>query len=279
MASVIDVSTWEDPRLSGYRALIDPQALEADGLCLVEGRLVVPRLVALARETGRWQGRLLSVLVTPAAWTQLAPVLADTPGLLVYRLAAEHWQSLTGFHLHRGCLALARRPEALALQTQAPATERCIVALERVTNPDTIGGIFRSAAALGADLVVLSPGCGDPLYRKAIRTSMGATLEVPYVVAPAWPDALDSLRARGFVVVALTTPPAEATLPEWPRPDQPIALLAGAEGDGLSEEARRAADVTISIPMTGRVDSLNVATAVSIALYHAVWTRHRDIAN
>lgn len=279
MASVIDVPAWDDPCLAGYRAVSHPHAAEHGDLCVIEGRLVVPRMVALSREDGRWHAALQSVLVTPAAWTHLAAVLGDTPDLVVYRLAAEHWQALTGFHLHRGCLALARRPAVPCLEAIEPALARCIVVLERVTNPDNIGGIFRSAAALGADLIVLGPGCGDPLYRKAIRTSMGATLEVPYVSAQVWPDALAWLQTRGYCVVALTTPPADATLPEWSRPAQPLALLAGAEGDGLSDEARRAADIAVAIPMTARVDSLNVATAVSIALYHAQWTRQRDIAN
>ncbi|MBM3781437.1 MAG: RNA methyltransferase [Acidobacteria bacterium] len=279
MASVIDVPAWDDPRLAGYRAVSHPHAPEHEGLCIIEGRLVVPRMVALSREDGRWHAALQSVLVTPAAWALLAPELGDTSDLTVYRLAADHWQALTGFHLHRGCLALARRPAVPSLESIEPALARCIVVLERITNPDNIGGIFRSAAALGADLIVLGPGCGDPLYRKAIRTSMGATLEVPYVEAHTWPEALAWLRARGYCVVALTTPPADATLPEWSRPVQPLALLAGAEGDGLSADARRAADITVTIPMTGRVDSLNVATAVSIGLYHAEWTRQRDIAN
>lgn len=276
MASIVDVLSWNDPRLAGYRGVADPAALARQGECLIEGRLVVPRLLALAQRSARWQGRLQSVLVTPAALEQLTPDLAHHDDLTVYRLAAAHWTSLTGFNLHRGCLALAHRPTVPALESLSLEGLQCIVVLEGVSNPDNIGGIFRSAAALGADLVVLGPSCGDPLYRKAIRTSMGASLEVPYATAAAWPGALAHLRTQGFFVAALTTPPADVLLPDWTRPRQPIALLAGAEGQGLTPEARALASRRVSIPMTGRADSLNVATAVSIALYHAGWTPHRD---
>lgn len=276
MASIVDVLSWDDPRLAGYRGVADPAALARQGECLIEGRLVVPRLLALAQRSARWQGRLQSVMVTPAALEQLTPDLAHHDDLTVYRLAAAHWTSLTGFNLHRGCLALAHRPTVPALESLSLEGLQCIVVLEGVSNPDNIGGIFRSAAALGADLVVLGPSCGDPLYRKAIRTSMGASLEVPYATAAAWPGALAHLRTQGFFVAALTTPPADVLLPDWTRPRQPIALLAGAEGQGLTPEARALASRRVSIPMTGRADSLNVATAVSIALYHAGWTPHRD---
>ena len=276
MASIVDVPSWDDPRLAGYRGVADPAALARQGECLIEGRLVVPRLLDLARKSARWRGRIQSVLVTPAALDQLAPALASHDRLTVYRLAADHWTSLTGFNLHRGCLALAHRPDVPTLETLSLGGLQCIVVLEGVSNPDNIGGIFRSAAALGADLVVLGPSCGDPLYRKAIRTSMGAALEVPYATTAAWPGALSHLQMQGFFVAALTTPPADVMLPDWTRPRQPIALLAGAEGHGLTPEAQALASRRVSIPMTGRVDSLNVATAVSIALYHAGWTPHRD---
>jgi tRNA G18 (ribose-2'-O)-methylase SpoU len=140
--------------------------------------------------------------------------------------------------------------------------------LEGVSNPDNVGGVFRSAAALGADLVVLGPACADPLYRKSVRTSMGATLEVPYVVAPEWPSALDWLRAHDCEVVALTTDNAALPLPRFVTARRRVVLLAGAEGPGLSAAALAHADVRVTIPMTGCVDSLNVAIAVSIALYH-----------
>ena len=143
-----------------------------------------------------------------------------------------------------------------------------LLVLEGVNNPDNIGGIFRSAAAFGVDLIVLGPACADPLYRKSVRTSMGATLEVPYAASGDWPAALDVLRAHGCDVVALTTHLTALPLDRFSTSAPRVALLAGAEGPGLSEAAVARANVRVTIPMTGRVDSLNVATAVSVALYH-----------
>jgi tRNA G18 (ribose-2'-O)-methylase SpoU len=140
--------------------------------------------------------------------------------------------------------------------------------LEGVKNPANVGGLFRSAAALGGDLVVLGPACADPLYRKSVRTSMGATLDVPYAAATNWPAALDRLRAHDCEVVALTTESAALPLSRFVPRTGRLALLAGAEGTGLTGEALARADTRITIPMTGLVDSLNVATAIAIALYH-----------
>ena len=143
-----------------------------------------------------------------------------------------------------------------------------VVVLEGVNNPDNVGGIFRSAAAFNADLVALGPACADPLYRKSIRTSIGATLDVPYAQAEPWPQALDQLKGAGFRVIALTTAASGTPLPQLSAAHERIALLAGAEGTGLSDIALAAADERVTIPMSGRVDSLNVGTALAIALYH-----------
>jgi tRNA G18 (ribose-2'-O)-methylase SpoU len=175
---------------------------------------------------------------------------------------------LVGFNIHRGCLAIARRPPTVALGPATIESARSVVVLEGVNNPDNLGGIARSAAAFGVDLLVLGPGTGDPLYRKAIRTSMGATLAVPYVDAGAWPEAIQMIRAAGLRTIALTPDEAAAPLGALTADERPYALLAGAEGEGLSAEAMAGADTLARIPMTGLVDSLNVTTAVSIALYH-----------
>jgi tRNA G18 (ribose-2'-O)-methylase SpoU len=142
------------------------------------------------------------------------------------------------------------------------------VVLEGVNNPDNVGGIFRSAAAFGTDLLVLGPDCGDPLYRKAIRTSMGGVFEVPYAVSGNWPDALDLIRSAGFRLVALTPRDPASRLGDLAAGISRVALVAGAEGHGVSAAALDRVDVRVSIPMTARVSSLNVATAVSIALHH-----------
>ena len=142
-----------------------------------------------------------------------------------------------------------------------------MLVLEGVNNPDNIGGLFRSAAAFGVDLVVLGPGCSDPLYRKAIRTSMAATLQVPFVAAGEWPAALSLLRAHGFRVMALTPAADAVPLDDCPRDHPRLALLAGAEGDGLTPAAMAAADQRVRIPIADGTDSLNVTVAVSIALH------------
>ncbi len=143
--------------------------------------------------------------------------------------------------------------------------------LEGVSNADNVGGVFRNAAAFGADGVLLSPTCCDPLYRKAIRTSMAATLRVPFARAGAddWPGALTSVKAAGFTIVALTPRQPSETLAAFtsrPRPAR-IALLVGTEGDGLTPEAEAAADYRVRIPIAGGIDSLNLAVATGIALY------------
>ena len=175
--------------------------------------------------------------------------------------------AIAGFNIHRGCLALAHRLKVEPLDRLADGPLSRVLLLEGVNNPDNVGGLFRTAAAFCADLVVLGPSCGDPLYRKAIRTSMGATLAVPYVTASQWPGAITDLRADGFTVAALT--PSHDALPLRNLPcHAKLALLVGAEGDGLTQSAIAASAVRVCIPMTATMDSLNVTTAASIAMYH-----------
>jgi tRNA G18 (ribose-2'-O)-methylase SpoU len=175
---------------------------------------------------------------------------------------------IAGFNIHRGCLAIAERPEPLTLRQLPLATLGRAVVLEGVNNPDNVGGIFRSAAAFGVDAVVLGPGCSDPLYRKSVRTSMAATLAVPSAAAGDWPAAVRVLREHGLRVLALTPASNATSLDALPRDLDRVALLVGTEGDGLTQEALDAADDRVRIPMRGSADSLNVTVAASIALYH-----------
>ena len=266
---MIAIASLDDPRVSPYRAVADPARLEAEGLFVVEGRLVVPRLLALSAQRGRWCGAAQSVLLSPAAFDQMQDVLARHESVPAYVVPQVVLEGLVGFNMHRGCLAIARRPTIQMLTGEAVAAASRLIVLEGVNNPDNVGGIFRTAAALGADAIVLGPACADPLYRKSVRTSMGATLEVPGLHAGEWPGALDLLRTLGWDVVALTTDTGALPLARY-EPGQllRVALLAGAEGTGLSGPALARATRLVTIPMTGRIDSLNVATAVSIALYH-----------
>ena len=252
-----------DPRLADYRLLTRPDALARAGLFVVEGRLVLPRLLAEHRF------RLRLALLTRAAYHALGDTAAEAAARApIYLVEPAVMEGITGVAIHRGCLALAERPADLAVdELPLPAMRRLLV-LEGVNNPDNVGGLFRSAAAFGVDAVILGPDCGDPLYRKAIRTSMGGTLRLPFATARAWPDDLVGLRQRGWPVLALTPAPGATALDDIARHQPRAALLVGAEGPGLSPAALAAADQRVRIAMPGGGDSLNVTVAASIALHH-----------
>ena len=257
---MVHVTSIEDMRVSAYRHIADPDQLRDLGLFVAEGRLVVRRLIDLQH----WE--IDSILVTQPAADALVDILPKT-NAPVYIGSQELMNGLAGFNIHRGCLALVRRPDTPTLDRIAAGPLSRVLVLEGVNNPDNIGGLFRSAAAFGIELVVLGPDSGDPLYRKAIRTSMGATLSIPFVQAPQWPGAIRDLRLDGFTVVALT-PAMQAAPLEEIFPHAKLALLVGSEGSGLTEPAMDAATLRIRIPTTPDVDSLNVTTAASIAMYH-----------
>src|SRR3989454_10314310 len=248
----------DDPRVADYRELRDGERRRRAGTFVAESRQVVRRLLGSGF-------RARSVLATEAAAADLRDVLAD--GLPVYVAPEETLRRVVGFNFHRGCLAVGERGADLSLDGLLDA--RVLLVLEGVTNPDNIGGAFRNAMAFGAGGVVLAPGCSDPLYRKAIRVSMGGTLVVPFAAAASWPEALVRLRERGFTIVALT-PDGGADIAEFgtsrPVPER-VALLLGAEAEGVSAAARAAADVLVAIRMAGGGHSLNVATASGIALH------------
>ena len=267
VSSVVNVTSLDDPRVSAYRHIASPDQLFALGLFVAEGRLVVRRLLDLQE----WA--IESILLTQPAADALGDVLPKTSAP-IYLAGQEVMNGLAGFNIHRGCLALVRRPPALTLDRIAAGPLSRVLVLEGVNNPDNVGGLFRSAAAFGIELVVLGPESGDPLYRKAIRTSMGATLSMPFVQAPQWPGAIRDLRNDGFTVVALT-PAMDAAPLEEIFPHAKLALLVGSEGSGLTEAAMRTATLRIRIPTTADVDSLNVTTAASIAMYHCFAERRQ----
>ena len=260
MSEFIRIESLDDPRVAAYRLIADHEALLERNLFVAEGRLVVRRLLDLR------QWAIESILLTAAAAENLIDMLANTKAP-IYLVEQELMNDLAGFNIHRGCLSLAHRPRTATLDRIAAGPLARVLVLEGVNNPDNVGGLFRSAAAFGVELVVLGPGCGDPLYRKAIRTSMAASLVVPFAEAPQWPGAIRDLRADGFTVTALT--PNRAVSPiEEVFPHSKLALLVGSEGSGLTPEAMQAATIRIRIPTTQDVDSLNVTTAASIAMYH-----------
>lgn len=257
---MIPLEGLDDPRLEDYRHVADHDALVARGLFVAEGRLVVARLVRGGRHHVR------SLLLSPAAAAAMAGVVRDVgPDTAVFVVPQAGMNAVVGFNIHRGCLAMADRPAPTTLaDLKLDAVTRLLV-LEGVNNPDNVGGLFRNAAALGAAAVVVGPHCGDPLYRKAIRTSMAAVLTLPWVQAGPWPDALARLRRAGFTVVACT-PAAEATALYDADLPRRAAVLVGAEGDGLTAAALAHADLRLRIPMHGAMDSLNVATAAAVVL-------------
>jgi tRNA G18 (ribose-2'-O)-methylase SpoU len=263
--AAIHIDALDDPRVADYRHTADAEYLKARSLFVAEGRMVVTRLLALS------QWKTHSILVTKAAADSLGATL-DRTGAPVYLADQSLMNAIAGFHIHRGCLALAaRHPEHTLDRAVADRAQRALI-LEGVSNPDNVGGLFRSAEAFGVDLVVLGPGCGDPLYRKAIRTSMASTLAVPFVQAGEWPGAIGMLRASRFQVIALTPSDRALLLADMTPAGPKVAVLVGAEGAGLSDPAMQASDMRARIPMSGALDSLNVTTAASIALYHVYVT-------
>jgi tRNA G18 (ribose-2'-O)-methylase SpoU len=262
---LIPLQDVNDARVAEYRGIPDPALLRSIGVFIAEGRLVVRRLLTASPFGVR------SVLVTEAALQSIADLLPSHPDLPVYVAPQNALNEIAGFNIHRGCLAAGSRPPARSVSDVLArhAVARAIV-LESVSNADNVGGIFRSAAALGGDAVIVGPGCADPLYRKAIRTSMGATLHVPFCFGGDWQACLATLRGAGFLIVALT-PAADArdideSSAELRRAVK-AALLVGAEFNGLSAAALEAADWRVRIPVDARVDSLNVSVAAGIALH------------
>lgn len=263
-ANVVRIDDPGDPRLADYRDLRSPTRTAERSVFIVESRSVVRCLLAS-------RFRVRSILVTAPALASLGEALAGRRERIAVHVAApDVVRAVVGFDFHRGCLAAGEREPAPTPATLlAPPGRRLLLVLEAIANPDNVGGIFRNARALGADGVLLGPGCADPLYRKAIRVSAGGTLTVPFVEVNEWPAALAGVRAAGFTLLALTTRPDAVDVAAFgatrPVPAR-TALLLGNEGDGLSAGARAAADVEATIPMAAGVDSLNVATASGIAL-------------
>jgi tRNA G18 (ribose-2'-O)-methylase SpoU len=266
--AVLRVSA-DDPRIADYRNVPDPELLASHGVFVAEGRHVVRRLLTESRFRAR------SLLVTAAALDMLGDQLDGIPDLPIFVVEQAAMTEITGFNIHRGCLAIGDRPAPVPW-TDVVGDARLVIVLEGVANADNVGGIFRNAAAFGAGAVLLGPSCTDPLYRKAIRTSMGAALRVPFAAMDDWPTDLTRLRERGFSVVALTpdvhAAPLHACAPALR--DDRVALLLGHEGGGLSADALQAATVRVRIPTSDAVDSLNVASAAAIALYELGFIIH-----
>ena len=255
MATFHEVTAADDPRLADYRDLRDPAARVAyersAGVFVVEGGLAIERLLASPYE-------VRSVLVTPAMRERLG--LDDTA------LVAERdvMARAVGFDVHRGALAVAVRPP-LPSPAAVLTGARTVLLLERLNDFENVGALFRVARALGADAVLLDAETCDPLYRRAVRVSLGHVLHVPFARVTSVPEGLELLRRSGFTTYALT-PDGDEDVATVPRAGR-AALLLGAEGPGLRTETAAAAGHRVRIPMRDGVDSLNVATAAAIALH------------
>jgi len=266
-SDVIDILDPADPRVDDFRDLnsVDrrPDLPTGKGLVIAEGVLVTQRMLAS-------RFRPHAFLGTERRLLELADDLADT-GAPYYRASPEVMADVVGFHLNRGVLGVARRASELTV-SEVIGGARTVAVLEGVNDHENLGSIFRNAAGLGVDAVIFGTGCADPLYRRAVRVSMGHALLVPFAKAQRWPADLNDLRDNGFRLLAMTPNPAAQTLAEAMEhmAEQKVAILVGAEGPGLTETAMRASDSRVRIPMARGTDSLNVATAAALAFYERV---------
>lgn len=260
---VVRIDTLDDPGLADYSKLTDVALRRvsepAGGLYLAESSKVIARALAAGH-------RPRSVLVLEQFLPEMERLLADHD-VPIYVGPPALLESLTGFNLHRGAIASMHRPELLPVAELIAGAKRVVV-IEDVVDHTNVGAIFRAVAGIGADAVLVTPRCADPLYRRSVRVSMGTVLQVPWTRLPEWPEGADILKAAGFHLAALALADDAKTLDEFAA-DLPerIALLLGTEGDGLSRAALANADTVVTIPMYNGVDSLNVAAASAVALW------------
>jgi tRNA G18 (ribose-2'-O)-methylase SpoU len=264
---VQQVTDADDERVHEYTHLTDVALRRvrepAEGLYIAESSTVIRR----ALEAGH---RPRSFLMAPR-WLQDSSDLlsaAAGAGVPVYVAPEDVLRRLTGFHLHRGALAAMHRPVLPAVADLVEHARRVAV-LEDVVDHTNVGAVFRAAAAMGVDAVLVSPRCADPLYRRSVRVSMGTVFQVPWTRLEPWPSGLDELRSLGFTVAALALDEDSIDLDEFTSGGLParLALMLGTEGDGLSRRSLQRSDVVVRIPMSGGVDSLNVASAAAVAFW------------
>ena len=263
MPSLFPITDFADPALDVYARLTENQLVNREdlsqGLFIAES----PKVIERALNAGYVPVSFL--MEQRHVETQARDILARCGEVPVYTAPLDVLKQLTGFPLTRGMLCAMRRRPLPAVETVCAGAKRVAV-LEDVMNPTNVGAIFRSAAALGIDAVLLTQACSDPLYRRAIRVSMGTVFQVPWTYLPeGWPQ---TLRALGFTTAAMALCDASLPIyaPQLKRADR-LAVVLGTEGDGLAESTIAACDCTVRIPMTHGVDSLNVAAASAVAFY------------
>ncbi|WP_427385516.1 TrmH family RNA methyltransferase [Janibacter sp. G56] len=262
----IEFTDAADPALDDYVRLTD---VALRRIKEPEGGLYIAESEKIIRRALRAGHRPRSFLMATRWLTDLADLVADAEAQGIPVFTAEHdvIESLTGFHLHRGALAAMHRPAPVPVAELVRDARRVLI-LEDVVDHTNVGAVFRSVAALGFDAVLITPRCADPLYRRAIRVSMGTVFQVPWGRIEPWPRAVDDLRAEGFAVAALALSDDAVDLDTYAATaPEKVALVLGTEGDGLSRRTLAAADAVVTIPMAGGVDSLNVAAAGAVAAY------------
>jgi tRNA G18 (ribose-2'-O)-methylase SpoU len=260
---IIRVTDLEHPGLTDFARLTDVALRRvsepAGGLYIAESPKVIERAMGAGHHP-----RSFLVL---EKWLHTVEPFAAASGAPVFVGDDELLSSLTGFSLHRGALASMHRPP-LADPADLIASAKRVVVLEDIVDHTNVGAIFRAAAGLGADAVLVSPRCADPLYRRSVRVSMGTVLQVPWTRIPEWDVAKTVLHDAGFHIAALALSDDAVSLDDFAveAPDK-VALVMGTEGDGLSHRAIDAADTIVTIPMLAGVDSLNVAAASAVAIW------------
>lgn len=260
---LIPIADASDPALRDYSGLTDVALRRVtepeNGLYIAESSKVIERAISAGH-------RPRSVLLQEKWLAGLVPILSgiDVP---VYVGDSALLESITGFTMHRGALASMHRPVLPSVESVLDGARRVVV-IEDVVDHTNVGAIFRATAGLGADAVLVTPRCADPLYRRSVRVSMGTVLQLPWTRVPEWPEGARLLHDAGFEIAALALEDGAIALDEFAtNPPEKIALLLGAEGDGLSRRALHAADTVVTIPMLHGVDSLNVAAASAVALW------------
>lgn len=277
----------EDPRVSDYTQLTDVHLRKirepAEGMYIAESSRVLRRALSAGHKPR-------SFFLAEKWLPDLADIFEQHPDVPAYIGSSALLEEITGFHLHRGAMAAMHRPAPVPLHELLAGARRVavledivdhtnasgrkvphrsrIAILENLTDHTNVGAVFRSAAAIGVDAVLVTPQCADPLYRRAIRVSMGTVFQVPWTRIESWPDDIELLKEAGYFVAGMSLGEGAITLDELVAQDhQNLALVFGTEGDGLKPETDRLLEARVTIPMMNGVDSLNVAASSAVAFY------------
>jgi tRNA G18 (ribose-2'-O)-methylase SpoU len=263
---VIEITSFDDPALDVYARLTEAQLLNrfepAKGMFIAES----PKVIHRALDGGCQPVSLL--MERKDIEGSAKDIIARCGDIPVFTADREVLAQLTGYYLTRGVLCAMRRPTLPSVEEICRCARR-IVVLENVQNPTNVGAIFRSAAALGMDAVLLTPGCSNPLYRRSARVSMGTVFQIPWTFTEQWPHpGMDQLKEMGFKTVSMALRDDSYSIDDPVlRQEEKLAILMGSEGDGLTDETLANCDFTVKIPMYHGVDSLNVAAASAVAFW------------